>query len=767
MVQNNLFVLPVGEDGKWLRYHHLFGEFLKAQFEKERPGQLESHLRRIAFVYKEREEWARAYSLYTRIKDSSAIASLIEKAGTALIRNAQFALLAKWMDDLAVEVLESRASLLSHKGTVLLIQGKVEKSLEYLNRAEIAQREGEDKPGLTRTLARRATAQRYLGNYQASIQDGLEALKLSEGDAELRSVQAEAYRAVGVSLQYQGKLEEAHGNLEQSLSRYQSLEDKQNSAMLDMELGICCQYQGNTHQAVIHYEQALTYWQGVRNTARQSFVLNNLGSLHHLSGNYIEAAQLFEQALVLARNNGILRSEAYLLFNLGNLYADLEANDSAKDAFEKTRETCLKLDDHYLLLNVELAESALARREGNLSHAAIHLRAAEELVQKSHSTFEQSLWAMEAGSRALDEKKLERAIIHLSEAYAVFDEGGQKLEAASAVLLLCKAFSVSGERQKAQTALGKALSLVGNLESYQPLIVVGRSTVAELRDYVEDSNLGPAVLRLINQIECFERQIASLRRKLRPHASTILLIPPRLSICALGKAQVKLNGKPVTCSTWINQKRAREMFFYLLAHINKGLSREEIGITLWPDSSTEQLRLQFRNTIYFLRFALGQDVIINTERKYLFNSDMDYSYDVQEFERRVKQAETANTPLEKMSLLTEAIQLYEGEFYPEGDGTWVMTERVRLSQMHEHSLLVLAQLHLERDEPLTALSHCQAILAGNHCMESAHRLAMQAYAALGNRSGVTNQYKQCEQFLLDELGLEPSRETVKLYNLIR
>ena len=52
-------------------------------------------------------------------------------------------------------------------------------------------------------------------------------------------------------------------------------------------------------------------------------------------------------------------------------------------------------------------------------------------------------------------------------------------------------------------------------------------------------------------------------------------------------------------------------------------------------------------------------------------------------------------------------------------------------------------------------------------MESAHRIAMQAYAALGNRSGVANQYELCKQFLLDELGLEPSPETIKLYKLIR
>jgi two-component SAPR family response regulator len=296
---------------------------------------------------------------------------------------------------------------------------------------------------------------------------------------------------------------------------------------------------------------------------------------------------------------------------------------------------------------------------------------------------------------------------------------------------------------------------------------VGRNVKEELKSQAEDINIGPGAVKLLSQIEYFERHIASLRRRLRPHAATVLLIPPRLSICALGNSKVKVDGKPVSSPTWVNQKRAREMFFFLLAHSNKGMTREEIGVVLWPESSTEQLRLQFRNTIYYLRYALGQDVISNNERKYQFNSDMDYSYDVQEFERKIVQAESVENPARKIELLQEAIQFYQGEYYPEGDGDWVMTERGRLSQMHEHSLLVLAQLHLEQDEPQTALLHCQTILAENHCMESAHRLAMQAYAALGNRSGVANQFELCKQLLWDELGLEPSPETIKLYKLIR
>ncbi len=767
VIQNNLFVLPVGEDGRWLRYHHLFEDFLKAQFEKEKPNQLEGMLRRIAQVYTEREEWARAYSIYTRIADDSATAELIEKAGTSLIRNAHFALLAKWLDALPVEILESHPSLISHKGSVLLLQGQVEKSLDYLNRAEIAQRENHDQPGLARTLDRRATAHRYRGNYQASIQDGMEALDLSEGDEALSLVRAGAYRSTGVSHFHLGQLDRADDLLNKSLQLFQALKDEQNVALVHMELGVCGQYQGDIQGAVSHNEQALAYWQGVKNSTRESYVLNNLGSLHHLAGNYIEAAKLFEQALLLARRNAILRSEAYLLFNLGNLYADLEATDSAREAFQKTRDACQKLDDHFLLLNVDLAESGLARREGKYSQANAYLLSAKEMIEKSQSGFENSLWSMEAGSLSLVESKTEPAVKYLAEAYQVFESGGQKLEAASTALLLCRAYTLINEHAKARASLEQTLSLISNLDSIQPLVVVGRNTKEELKKYIEDITIGPRAVKLLSRIENFEKQIPSLRRKLRPHAATVLMIPPKLSIYALGKSQVKLDGKPVTSPSWANQKRARELFFFLISNPQKSLSKEEVGITLWPDSSTEQLRLQFRNTVYYIRYALGQDVIIANERRYAFNSDMDYSYDVQEFERRLAQAESAGTPAQKIETLQESLELYQGEFFPEGDGIWVMTERQRLSQICEHARLTLALLLLEKGDPKLALTHCQAILVENHCMELAHRMAMQAYAALGDRLGIVNQYEQCKQYLQDELGLDPSEETEHLYKILR
>jgi LuxR family maltose regulon positive regulatory protein len=54
VLRSNLFVLPVDEAGTWLRYHHLFRDFLQARLARERQEERAEILRRLVAVYAER-----------------------------------------------------------------------------------------------------------------------------------------------------------------------------------------------------------------------------------------------------------------------------------------------------------------------------------------------------------------------------------------------------------------------------------------------------------------------------------------------------------------------------------------------------------------------------------------------------------------------------------------------------------------------------------------------------------------------------------------
>jgi ATP/maltotriose-dependent transcriptional regulator MalT/two-component SAPR family response regulator len=764
VLRNNLFVLPVGDKGTWLRYHHLFRDFLQTRLAQEQPDKVARILRRMAAVHSERGEWEKAYALFQRLHDPLATADLIEQAGLWLLRAGRLKTLAEWLIALPAEMLISRPNLLSLHGMVRMMLGDVEQGVDLQNQAAAAFREANDLPGLARTLVRRATDQRMLGHYQASLADADEALAIARANPELRDVEAEASRVRGVSLYQVGRLKEAIEWIGQSLAVYDRLDDAQRIAMLHMELGLAYVSAGRYTQASVHYNHALDYWRKSDNIAQQANLLNNLGVLYHLRGDYEQASSLLEEALACAERSEYTRAKAFALTGIGDLYADLEAIPAASAAYSQARETSQNIDDHFLLLYLDLAEASLARSKDDLARASELIESAGRLAQQSGSAFEQGLYQLEAGRLALTLNSSLEAIAHIEGAARRFDDDGQQIEAARAHLYLAVAYHTVQDQKAMANHLGNAFQLVSEMESQHVLVIPGREAKGLLAAVAGDSTPGRQSSRLLKQIVEFEHNIPALRRRLRRQASAVPFASPKLNIQALGKAQITVDGKLITNADWQGQA-ARDLFFYLLAH-SEGLTKETVGNIFWPDSSPAQLKLKFKNAIYRLRQALGVEAVLFDGNHYQFNQALDYEYDVETFSGKLAQAQAATDPAEQAAAYQAAIRLYKGSYLPEVEGEWAWWQRESLQQAFQETILKLAEINLEAGEYPLALDYCQRALTEDSCLEEAHRLAMRAHAALGNRAAIVRQFESCRQALLNEVNVPPSSQTVSLYETL-
>jgi LuxR family maltose regulon positive regulatory protein len=771
VLQNNLFVLPVGDDGTWLRYHHLFRDFLQTRLAEEHPDEEARILRRLAAVYTERKEWEKAHNLYQRLGDVAATANLIQQIGSSLVKGGRLRTLAEWLDALPPETLDSRPALLCLRGIAAVMLGEVERGLSTLSQAEAASRAADDRPRLARALVWRTVAHRFLGNYQASLADAKEALALTDGDESLRAIQAEALKAIGLSLSRMGQLNEAIEWLLQSLTAYDALDEAQNVAMVLMELGTTHMSDGRYDQASAHYGRALDYWRKTDNVTQQAALLNNLGVLHHLRGEYERADSLLEEALICAEQSGHARAEAAALASIGDLYADLDAPEATLDAYRQAREIARRIEDRFLLLYLNLAEAALARSRGDLGRARDLLESGRRLAQQSGSDFEQGLYQLEAGRLALAEGDPQEAISYLEGTSQRFDDGGQQVEGARAHLYLALAYHAVEDETGVIDHLECALRTASELESQHPLVAAGREARRLLENTQPIGLLGrsdPAIARqasrLFNQVTEFEENIPTLRRRLRRGASAVPFAPPTLSIQALGRAQVMVDGKPVASADW-QVRWARDLLFCLLAHPD-GLTKEGVGAIFWPDSSPKQLKLKFKNTIYRLRHALGQEVVIFDADRYQVNRGLDYEYDVEAFLEKLAQARAATDLSERAAAYRAAVHLYKGPYLPEIEGEWAWWERERLGQAYLEAVLKLTELHLEGGEYEVALDYCQRALTKDPCLEEAHRLAMRIHAAMGNRAAVVRQFEICQQALLKEVNASPSPQTEALYETL-
>jgi LuxR family maltose regulon positive regulatory protein len=768
VLQANLFVLPVGEDGRWLRYHHLFRDFLQKRLEQENPHKKEQIFRRMAQVYEQRGEWERAYSASQRLRDNETLANLIERAGTQMVKSGQLLILAEWIDALPRAVFLGRPKLLSLRSVTETTQGRADRGLEMLNQAIAALGAPENHQALARALVRRATCQRYLSNYQASLADAAAVLKMvpDETSRDWQALQAEALRVTGISSFMLGQLSEAIQKLSQSKEIYSELDDRHNMGLLLMEIGLVHRHAGSYQQALTFYDQALECWREVQNTSGQAMLLNNLGVLHHLRGEYTSAAHLFEEALIHAKKNGMSRQQGYILASIGDLYSDINARQAATEVYAQASEIAARTDDRHLQFLLRLAASALARRNHKFYQAEEELQSANLLIKDSSSKYERALWKLEAGHVHLAENKFQEAVQLLDEAREYFLINGQRVESARSCLCLAAAHYGKGNLEGAKSKLECALQSASTLESQHVLVIDAQYLRLFLEAIHNDPRLAKQSTRLLDQVDKFDKCIPTLRRELRPQFSSVPFVPPKLAIQALGRSQVTLDGKPVEVPEWQNQRKVREFFFYLLAHPD-GLTKEAIGLIFWQDSSSAQLKLQFKNTIYKLRAALGPDTIVFDGERYWFNRNLDYEYDVETFLKSIEYAQDAKSNQDKMNAYREAIGSYRGPYLSEIDGTWVWPEREHLWQSFISATLDLARLHLDAGQTQQTLEYCQRILNKDPCLEEAHRLAMRAYAAKGNQAAIVRQYDRCKKALLDEVNAKPSRQTQLLFESLQ
>jgi DNA-binding SARP family transcriptional activator len=275
-----------------------------------------------------------------------------------------------------------------------------------------------------------------------------------------------------------------------------------------------------------------------------------------------------------------------------------------------------------------------------------------------------------------------------------------------------------------------------------------------------DSILAQAITGLLRLVEQFEDNIPGWRRSVRRHAEVVPFAPPRLHIRALGKVQVMVGDAALSGADWQVQT-ARDLLFLLLLYPD-GLTKEQIGELLWPDSSPSELRLRFKNTIYRMRHAAGKEVIVfEGDTIYRFNRALDYEYDVEDFLKEVSMA--AKTKASQAAHYRSAIKLYRGRYLPDVDLEWALIERERLQQLYVDALLAYAQLEFDTHAYNSAIALAQQVLTVDACQEEAHRLLMRIYAAQHNPVLVIRQYEQCCKALLEELAAEPSVQTRNLY----
>jgi len=758
ILERNLFVLPLGSDGRWLRYHPLFREFLQSRLKDECPQEVEPLLEQMVKHYEQVGEWEKAYFTCKQLNKIDALANVVEHAGSVMLQNA-LVTLEGWVNSLPPAIAVKSPGLISLMGPMNAMRGNFQESHRLLDKAVSVYRREHDMAGLILALTRRASTLRLSGNYTDSLQDAEEALRLAETHPAYQPDYAEALRLKGLNLFHLGESHQAVKALEHSLSIYTSLNDTTRIPEILMETGLAYRTVGDVLSAKRAYLAALKIHKTENNLYRQAETLNNLGVLYRLMGEYELASEAFENGLICARQSRNQRTECSLLAGLGDLYCEAEEYDAASKAFYQSEVLAEQLPGSFISNYLIFARGNLELRQGNLEAAGQILKSSQKKMRGNQSLYERGLWSLLKGRLYLVQNESEKAILCLRDCKTFFVQGGRKFESLWSIIWLTTAYAQAGKHEKARAEIRDVLK-TADVQNHS-LLVTLLQAAPFLMHLKNDSQIGPTLKTLLEKAQKLKEKLPDIRRVLRRHANSIQVPSAKLVIHAFGTPEVRVNGQTIPMSVWRTQS-VRDLFFYFL-HCHDAITKEQAGVVLWPETRDAQaLKARFKNEIYRLRRAVGRDVIVFDNEYYRFNRELDYEYDVEAFDSHILFAHKTADINSRIEHFKKVVDLVHGPYLAEVDIEWAALERERLSQAYGNALEELSYLYLNTNQLESCLAVCQLALKWDRFHEAIYQIEMRAYAALGDRSAVARRYQACKAAMQD-LGIPPSEETQQIY----
>jgi LuxR family maltose regulon positive regulatory protein len=589
--RSNLFLVPLDDERRWFRYHHLFGELLRQRLPKDAPMGTGA----IATLHLRASGWYEAEGLMLEALHHAAaaaaparVAGLAERAWAHMDRSFQAAAWCRWVGQLPEEVLRVRPVLCAQYAWALMDTGQTEASEAWLRHAERcvsaahrAESGSHDAPAsmvvvaselLPGLPARIAVARAYLaqsrGDFVAAQHYAATTRDLSAATEPL--LHAQAAVLLGVSQWASGALEAAYSAFAAWVEHTRATGNLAFALASGFYLAEIRLAQGQLREAARLYRQFLTLVPADHEALRMAAPHLHLGLavIAHEQGD-AQAATLHlrasqeqgEQAALIDWPFRWRLAQARIEASSGNWEAALDLLDAAERRYLPNPAPNLR--------PVAALKARVYLRQGNLAAAtawvaACGVTATDDLSYRRE--FEHSILARVLIARYRREHlagDLHDALDLLTRLLAAAEAGG-RIGSTIEILLLQAIALPANELSAALAALERALTLA-EPEGYVQIFV----------------DEGPPMLRLL------EAQSAKRKAQndpLQPYRDRLLAAFQRQQGADAGSVQPVLRSNAPTLQRLQEPLSPREL--EVLRLVAQGLSNREIGERLHLAVST-------------------------------------------------------------------------------------------------------------------------------------------------------------------------------------
>ncbi|MBA2394852.1 MAG: tetratricopeptide repeat protein, partial [Ktedonobacteraceae bacterium] len=591
-----------------------------------------------------------------------------------------------------------------------------------------------------------------------------------------RLLRIRAYQYLGVSLIVgQGQIQEGITQLQSALQMSRSERNERQAATLHRLVANAYSWIANHVLAEYHQMRALQIWEKLNNTQGIIYGQISMGLLKMRQGLVQEAEELLRRALQLSGETPPFKSgEAYALVGLGDLYNNLGKYVEALNYLEDSLNLARTCDDHYLV-NCSLCSLALTYLFlGDAPTAQFFLNQVV-LKEGERQSFEGCLFLLMQGTVYLAQQQYEQAEKTLIQASDTCRRSSIQIMYISALQRLAVCYLRQNKKQAAYRP-GQQIIDLNKKGDFDFLIQV------EVRRYHELAAFLEQVPEMASPAE--EAPPIEEAPPVEEAPPEVLVVPQRhdhvegvldrqseqfFQVLALGEPQVIPHGVPVT--RW-RMARSMELFFFLLEK-RKPVRKEQITMALWTEHDSEQTDSTVRTMIYYLRRALGKNMIVSQSGLYSLDSTElgkgTFWYDVDVFNdqhRQAKKALEAEDDDTARIALTKMVNLYSGDYVQPFYNDWCIPRRDKLRQAYMDAHHQLARIAWRGEDWEDSLLHWQRLVALDVCYEAAHYGIMRCYLQQGKRELALRQFQSCNQILQEELSTTPKAALQKLYHSI-
>jgi LuxR family maltose regulon positive regulatory protein len=281
--QDNLFIIPLDNERRWYRYHHLFADLLRSRLQEMKPDLVRVLHQRACDWYEGEELLPEAINHAITISDFERAAGLFERTAEAQRQQGEITTLTSWMNKLPDSIRRSHPALCLVYARALVDTAQNVTIEELIEDAEAGLKMGQFSGDLRSNSLRGQIA--ALRAYLAMIRHNHEeTIEFSHHAQELLGEDERRWRSfVGLILagayRFSNEWAEAGQTYIEASQLSQEAGDKVNALLALSLRGEVLQAQGHLHEAAQQYEQVLQRAQelAMRNAPVTGYALIGLG----------------------------------------------------------------------------------------------------------------------------------------------------------------------------------------------------------------------------------------------------------------------------------------------------------------------------------------------------------------------------------------------------------------------------------------------------------------------------------------------------------